>query len=139
MQTSVYIIKPEAMASRSKIRTMIERAGPVISEAKILVLPEWTLKKLYADLSEDLWNATCLAFVSLVEIGLVTGENAVADLLNIAGTETAPAECDPSSIRFRFGRKDPFVIGKMKYYANAIHRPKNKREAKRDVRTFHQL
>lgn len=139
MEETMYIIKPEAMISYRTIRKLIQGVGLVIGQTKNLVMTEWALKKMYPDLSKDLWNATCLSFTAPVEIGLVTGENAVKVLFNFVGTETAPSECDHLSLRFKFGKRDPFIIGTMKYYANAIHRPKNRREAKRDVRLFHQL
>jgi len=139
LETSLYVIKPEAMAYSGEIRTIIEKAGLIIIDTKVLVMPKWALKKLYPDLSEDLWSATCLAFASLAEAGLVIGENAVATLFRLSGTATAPGDCEPESIRIRFGQKNPFIIGEVRYYANAIHRPKNQQEAENDVRLFHQL
>lgn len=139
MEKSVYIIKPEGMIFRSEIIKAIEQRALTIEEKKNLVLPEWALKELYPDLSVDLWNATCLSFSAPVEIGLISGEKAVQVLFRLAGKKTAPAECDSKSIRFIFGRKEPFVIGGVRYYANAIHRPKNKLEARNDMEVFQGL
>ena len=139
MEKSVYIIKPEATIFRAEIIRLMEDAKLKIEDKKDLVLPEQALRVLYPDLSSDLWNATCLCFLAPVQIGLVSGENAVRILFQLAGKKTAPSECGSKTIRFMFGRKGPFVIGDIKYYANAIHRPKNKTEAKKDIEIFQGL
>ena len=139
MEQSIYIIKPEATIFRAEIIRMIEEAKLKVEDKKDLVLPEQALRVLYPDLSADLWNATFLSFVAPIQIGLVTGEDAVKVLFRLAGKKTAPSECGSKTIRFIFGRKEPFVIGDIKYYANAIHRSKNKREARKDIEVFQGL
>lgn len=139
MEITMYIIKPEGMQCRGKIKEILAQNGLVVMEQKILILPEWTINVLYPELSNDLRVATRTMLNSFIEAGLMCGEQVVEKLFHVAGTETSPANCQPGSIRFIFGGREPIVIGSVKYYANAIHRPKNHVEAKRDVELYHKL
>ncbi len=139
METTVYLIKPEGMAYKEQIRKIIERKGLAIAERKTIVLPEWAIKSIYPDLPSDLLIATRAMLSSPVEMGIVIGERAVQRLFILAGMETSPATCAPGSIRFLFGAKEPIIFGKIMYYANVLHRPKNHAEADRGVELFHKL
>lgn len=139
METTVYLIKPEGMCNKRVIRGIIKKSGLAIIRKKMLLLPEWAIDLLYPELSPELRIATITMLTAPVEMGLVCGNEAVRRLFVLSGTAVAPAQCEPESIRFRFGEKEAILFGPSAYYANAIHRPRNKAEAERDVALFHRL
>lgn len=97
------------------------------------------MDELYEDLTDDLRHATRIALGNPVELGLVHGEDAVMKLLRLAGEKTAPAECHPDSIRYRFGVHEPMLVGSARYFLNAIHRPKTPAEATLHIDLFRRL
>jgi nucleoside diphosphate kinase len=139
MEETIYMIKPEAMMHSKSIRALMERRELQIVLRKRLVLPSWALTCFYPDLLGDLLKLTTLAFLAQVEIGLLQGNEAIERFRILAGTETAPAKCEPGSIRGKYGIVQPFRVGGAIYYANAIHRPKNSDEARKDIGIFHKL
>ena len=139
METSLYMIKPEAMVYREEIRTLIG-GHLALGKCKTVVLPEWVMQEFYTDLSEDLQQATCIAFsAGPVELGLVHGHDAISVLKWLAGDKTDPKDCRPESIRYRFGVKEPVVIGGARYFLNAIHRPTDEVEAVAHIEIFNKL
>lgn len=129
LQSSVYMIKPEAMVRRQEIRAMLARHLDLVTWTTLVVPPD-VLNVLYPDLTGDLLMMTRGIFRLPVEIGLVAGPNAVAALLLAAGRHTAPHLCEPDTIRHRFGRWTPSIFPSgAQYYHNAIHRPKDPAEA----------
>jgi nucleoside diphosphate kinase len=138
MTTSLYMIKPEAMSRREEIREYIGR-HLALGEVKTVQLPNWAIEELYDDLTDDLRHATRIALSSPVELGLVHGKGAVLKLLQLAGEKTAPEECYPESIRYRFGVHEPMIVGSARYFLNAIHRPKTPSEAALHVDLFGRL
>ncbi|HEU5122136.1 MAG TPA: nucleoside-diphosphate kinase [Candidatus Saccharimonadales bacterium] len=139
METSLYMIKPEAMVHQEEIRTLIS-AHLTLGERKTVVLPEWVMQEFYADLSADLQRATCMAFnAGPVELGLVHGHDAINVLKWLSGDKTSPQDCRPGSIRYRFGVKEPVVVGGARYFLNAIHRPMDEAEAVAHIKIFNML
>ena len=140
METSFYIIKPHGLMIRDKITTMIEAGGLIITENKNLILPDWALKIIYSDLPEKYMSAVFQPFKNtLIEVGLVIGEDAINRLLQITGTELDPVDCAYETIRFKFGGRKPLMIDGVKYYTNIIHRSRNKMEAEKDIEVFRTL
>lgn len=138
MSLSLYMIKPEAMMRREEIRACISRRL-VLSEVKTMRLPDWALDELYDDLTVELRSATRIALTDSVELGLVSGEDAITELLQLAGENTSPSECHPDSIRYRFGVHQPMMLGGATYFLNAIHRPKSSAEAAAHIALFGKL
>ena len=137
METSFYIIKPHGLMIRDEVIAMIEANGLVIPENKKLILPVWTLKIIYSDLLEKYMRVVFQPFEnSLVEVGLVIGENAIDRLLQITGTELDPVDCANGTIRSKFGGREPLMIDGVRYYTNIIHRSRNKMEAEKDINVF---
>jgi nucleoside diphosphate kinase len=132
------MIKPEAMFHREDVRKLIGHYLN-LGEMKTMRLPDWAMDELYDDLTEDLRRATRVALENPVELGLVHGEDAVMRLLQLAGDKTSPRECHPDSIRYRFGIREPMVVGSARYFLNAIHRPKTSDEAAAHIALFHRL
>lgn len=140
MSASSYIIKPHGLMFREEIRAMIESGGLVIIKSKRIILPEWALKKIYYDLAEKYRRAVFRQYAgAFVEIGLVSGEDAIEKLFHIAGTELDPIDCDPGSIRFKFGSREPFIVDGIRCYDNIIHRPRDESEASEGVEIFYAL
>lgn len=138
MEASLYMIKPEAMARREEIRGYIGQ-HLTLGDIKTVQLPDWVMDELYDDLTDDLHRATRIALSNPVELGLVHGENAIGKLLRLAGEKTAPGECHPESIRYRFGVREPMIVGSARYFLNAIHRPKTPSEAALHINLFRRL
>ncbi|MEK7202668.1 MAG: nucleoside-diphosphate kinase [Patescibacteria group bacterium] len=140
METSFYVIKPHGLAFREEIRAMIKGAGLTITESKELVMHRRVLEIIYSDLPEKYRDAVFRQFNGRsVEMGLVMGENAVDELLQITGTELDPVDCVPGSIRFKFGGRVPSMIDGVRCYANVIHRPRNNAEAEIGTKVFRML
>jgi len=140
VETSFYIIKPHGLVFLEEVRAMIESGGLIISESKRLVMPHWALEIIYSDLPVRYRSAIFKPFVdTFVEAGLVVGKNAIDTLLQIAGAEIDPVDCDPESIRSKFGGRKPLMIDGVRYYENIIHRSRNREEAGKDVEVFHML
>lgn len=137
MNSSLYIIKPEAMGFRVDIRKSITQAGLVIVRATEMVIPPAILDMLYPGLNVDLRRATQLFMGNAkTEIGEVVREDAVNILLAICGEFVDPAACEPHTIRARYGFRQAERVGNASYYRNAIHRPKTLAEAARDLQLF---
>ena len=116
---------------------MIESVGLVIAESKIVVMDGRALEIIYSDLDKRFRKVIFQLFRNTpVEITLVTGENAIDALLEIAGTELDPVDCAPNSIRFRLGGRKPLMIDGVRCYANIIHRPRNQTEAEKGIELF---
>lgn len=140
LETSFYFIKPHGLVFLEEVRAMIEGGGLIISERKRLVMPHWALEIIYSDLPERYRGAVFQPFVgAFVEAGLVVGESAISNLLQIAGAEIDPVDCSPESIRFKFGEREPFMIDGVRCYRNIIHRSRDREEAKKDVEVFRML
>jgi nucleoside diphosphate kinase len=140
MERSVYIIKPEAMSHRAEISRLIETSGLRIVARKLANIQEEAVDILYPDLCQDLRDATLYYYGrGLSEIGVVEGVEAITRLVQLAGRSINPAQCDESSIRFRFGSSLPVKMGKALYYRNAFHRTKNATDATRELTIFDAL
>lgn len=137
MNCSLYIIKPEAMQLRAEIRNLIVDSGLHIVRAVEVIIPTSTLAALYINLSSDLLVATRL-FMGRepCEIGEVSGDDAVNRLIRVCGHSIDPNQCDPQTIRGRFGVREAERVGAAFYFRNAIHRPKTEEEAQRDLMIF---
>jgi len=138
METSLYMIKPEAMPYREEIREYIS-CHLTLGEMKVVRLPDWAIDELYNDLTIELYRATLIALYGFVELGLVHGKDAVSRLFWLAGEKTNPRECHPDSIRYRFGIREPMITGSARYFLNAIHRPKTQAEAAAHIGLFRKL
>jgi nucleoside diphosphate kinase len=137
IETSFFIIKPEAMPHRNSIKSMILASGFRIVSTKVIILPEFLLTEIYPSVSGELWSLT-LQYMAKgeSEMGLVEGEDAIKRLLVLGGLSTDPALCASDSIRGQYGFKEAIKIGKTHYYRNGFHRSHDKVEAERDVKLF---
>lgn len=140
MERSVYIIKPEAVAHRERIRSLIRDAGLRVAAHKLVVLPTHAIESLYPDMETDLHAATLHYFgVGPSEIGIVEGMDAVKRLNHIAGEFVDPTKCQPSTIRASYGFKIPVRWRSATYFLNGLHRSKDAKEVARDLALFDSL
>jgi nucleoside diphosphate kinase len=137
METSMYLIKPEGLKRLLAIHQIISAAGLTIVNPH-LVRPSYeVLQQLYPNLSEDLKVVTTEHLENKdCEIALVEGENAIARLVEVCGLFTNPSKCVAGTIRRLFGDAPINLPNGQQYYRNAIHRPQNKEEVKRDRELF---
>ena len=118
----------------------LSSCGLSIVSTKILLCPEFLLKALYPSITEELWLLTLKYMTNgQSEMGLVEGEAAIQQMLIISGAFTEPSLCDPSSIRGRYGIREPERIGTAVYYRNAFHRSYDQAEANRDINLYAKL
>ncbi len=137
MERTVYIIKPEALQHSELIHRAIEAAGLRIVAFKRTVLSEEAVDRLYPSADGDLRTLILRHFrVGPSEIGLVEGSNAIVRLCQIAGESLDAAECEPTTIRGRFGSKVPSLLGRATYYPNGFHRSRTPSEAAVDMAIF---
>lgn len=138
MEKSVYIVKPDAWTFRYAIEGMVLDQGLLTLTTLQVTLSEHTLGRLYPDLfgaQNDLWRETLRHFAEGSSwIVQVIGEDAINVLRRLCGEDTNPNLCAASTIRRLFGESKPTVLADgSSYWRNAVHRPKNKYEAKSDL------
>lgn len=140
MERSVYIIKPEAVAHRERIRSRIRDVGLRVAAHKLVVLPTQAIESLYPEMGADLHAATLHYFgVGPSEIGIVEGVDAIKRLNQIAGEFVDPTKCAPDTIRGSYGFKSPVKWQSAVYFLNAVHRSKDAGEVARDLALFDSL
>ncbi len=128
------------MPDREEISRLIEAAGLRIVAKKLTRILKEAVDVFYPQLCQDLREATLLQYgLGLSEIGIVEGPEAIARLFRLAGESANPAECDASTIRFRFGSRLPVRVGNALYYRNAFHRTSNASDAPRELAVFETL
>ncbi len=130
MSWACFLIKPEGMAHREEIYRRLEKEGLAVDWRRRVRPTERLLSVLYPDLPEPIWRATLAHLLGQpCETGIVIGEDAILRLFRIAGAEANPALCAPGTIRFDFGdRTGTEVAPGVRYFNNAIHRPKDQDE-----------
>lgn len=134
-----YVIKPNGMLHRYKIKHLIIGSGLEITDSKILLLSEQDIRNLYSDVPEDILVAKIIFFSNFpVEVGILKGENAIEIFHTLCGSNTIPSLCEPGSIRHTFGCKEPIIVAGIDYYLNVIHRP-NKKELKENLKIIKSL
>jgi len=140
MERSVYIIKPEAVAHRKRIRSVIREAGLRIVAHKLVVLPIHAIESLYPDMDADLHAATLYYLgVGPSEIGIVEGVDAIKRLNQITGEFVDPRMCASNTIRRSYGFSSPVKWQSAIYFLNGLHRSRDACEVARDLVLFDTL
>ena len=123
---AVYIIKPEAMIYRNKIRKQLKIVGLRVISYKVIVMDEELLLQIYSDCNMDIQNAaTKYMMCGESEIGIVEGTNTIEKLLDVSGRSANPSNCKKGTIRNQYGIRKGIKVGRSIYYKNAFHRSKN--------------
>jgi nucleoside diphosphate kinase len=138
----LFVIKPDAFKSRDNIIKRIEGSGLYIVRKKIIKLPdEFVIGKMYDpdEIPKEIQEETLKHFnEGRSEVVLVKGDaDIIQKVLAETGMKTNPALCEDDTIRYIYGDHVPVELGNgLKYFRNAIHRPKNEGEAKKDLENF---
>ncbi|MFA4818441.1 MAG: nucleoside-diphosphate kinase [Patescibacteria group bacterium] len=143
MEKSVFIIKPDAMKRSRKVKNVLLRAGlKIVSSKKIRLTPKM-IDRFYDNLrhKRSIRQATMDYLLNkTVEIGVVEGKSAILRLVAVCGQWTNPKKCEPNTIRALLGGKQGKRINRSyTFWRNAIHRSRNKSEAKRDLKIFYTI
>ncbi len=125
---------------------MIHSAGLVVERvAPVERLPIPVLETLYLNsplMTKTIWQRT-IEYMTAgpCEVGIVTGKNALAALVEISGDSTNPHRCQIGTIRHTFGCQYPPILldEGYYYYRNIIHRPKTYEELLNDFAVISQL
>ena len=102
-------------------------------------LNEDDLATLYPNLPAELQEATREHLLGAeVMVVLLEGDRGIIGrFADYAGREVEPAKCAEHTVRYRYGSRQPKELkGGLLYWENVIHRPKNAKEAARDIQLF---
>lgn len=124
MEYSLFMIKPCAYEKKNEILEIISKNLNVLFTRDI-VLNENFLNKLYKNEknlrfkkinTEQLNNGNAC-------IGIVSGKNAIRDLIKICGDKPLGSMCDKETIRYKFSPKNDILnIENALFFRNAIHK-----------------
>jgi nucleoside diphosphate kinase len=139
---AICVIKPDAFLNRDAIVRKLEESGLYVVSRNTKVLTEnFVIGGMYSpeDMPASVVEATKRHLLSgSSEIVLVKGD--IKKLLTTVGIKTNPALCDEASIRYMYGDHVPEELGQgLQYYRNAAHRPRDPKEAKKDLKTFGEI
>ena len=129
------IIKPEAAHRAADIRSKIAERGIAVRESMDIIYTDELIAGLYDHMSEQARRDIAFRLSGKKGIALVLDAADTETVLEIAGRESDPRRCAPGSLRAEFGlytESDP--VGAEEWWQNAIHRPVDEREARRDMR-----
>lgn len=124
MEYSLFMIKPCAYEKKEEILEIISRKLNIVFTRDI-TLDEEFLNKLYRNEknikfkkinTEQLKNGTAC-------IGIVSGQNAINDLIEVCGDKPLGSMCDKETIRYKFSpENDVLNVGNEVFFRNAIHK-----------------
>jgi len=137
-EQTFFCIRPYIFEKRDVIKRMITDKGIEIKASKILWLNSTDIRNIYGHESYSPYYRACLHFMrnGFVEVGIIDGQNAINDLVQLCGKKYIPSNCDIGTIRNKFGLTKPIRFNDTDYYFNPIHRSKNAKEAKRETDYF---
>ena|SRR3989344_93782 len=145
VQRTAYIIRPFGMPFRQTIRQRIWWAGLFIVASRELKIPRWAFEEIYprytdSKMPDEVWMRRLLLTTgNLSEVGVLEGEDAVARLVRLVGTEADPAECELGTIRRDYGASAVECIGGFSFHLRVMHRPVDKVEAAHDLPIIERL
>ncbi|MFW6327521.1 MAG: nucleoside-diphosphate kinase, partial [Bacteroidota bacterium] len=135
MEQTFFIIKPEAYKFKKEILEEIINEGTfnIISITdKQLKLDD--IELIYANEKEPLKSAL-LQYLSsgIICAGIIEGKNVIDNFSKFSGSFGNPNNCEPSSLRFRYGDKKVHTYENVPVFHNAIHRSITINEAKESI------
>ena len=139
---AICVIKPDAFLNRDAIVRKLEESGLYVVSRNTKALTEnFVMGGMYSseNMPAPVVEATKRHLLSgPSEIVLVKGD--IKKLLITVGIKTNPALCDEASIRYMYGDHVPEELGqRLQYYRNAAHRPRDKKEAEKDLNAFREI
>ena len=138
MQYSLFMIKPCAYDRKEEILNIIGRKLTIESYVDI-DLDENFLSKLYKNEENSVYKKVNIQFLKDGKacIGVVSGENAIQDLIDICGDKPLGSMCKKETIRNLFSPdEDTIIVNNQVLYINAIHKSDVK-DACDDVKLYY--
>ena len=124
MEYSLFMIKPCAYKNKNEILDILNEKLNVLF-TKDFVLNEDFLNKLYNNEKNETFKAINIKQLKDKPacIGIVSGKNAIKDLIKICGDKPLGKMCDKNSIRYRFEPKEDILhIDNQIFFVNSIHK-----------------
>lgn len=124
MEYSLFMIKPCAYKNKNEILDILNEKLNVLF-TKEFVLNEDFLNKLYNNEKNETFKAINIKQLKDKPacIGIVSGKNAIKDLIEICGDKPLGKICDKNSIRYRFEPKEDILhIDNQIFFVNSIHK-----------------
>lgn len=124
MEYSLFMIKPCAYKNKNEILDILNEKLNVLF-TKDFVLSEDFLNKLYNNEKNETFKAINIKQLKDKPacIGIVSGKNAIKDLIEICGDKPLGKICDKNSIRYRFEPKEDILhIDNQIFFVNSIHK-----------------
>lgn len=124
MEYSLFMIKPCAYKNKNEILDILNEKLNVLF-TKDFVLSEDFLNKLYNNEKNETFKAINVKQLKDKPacIGIVSGKNAIKDLIEICGNKPLGKMCDKNSIRYRFEPKEDILhIDNQIFFVNSIHK-----------------
>ncbi len=123
MEFSLFMIKPIAYKYKDEILKIISEKLKIESTTDVILSKEF-LEKLYIGENET-FKKLSIAYLAnkRVCVGVVSGENARAKLIEICGAHFIPEKCDKNSIRYKYRTKQQSItFNGQTFYINSIHK-----------------
>lgn len=124
MEYSLFMIKPCAYKNKKEILDVINKKLNIVF-TKDIILDESFLNKLYEKEQNEIYKKINTEQLKEKEacIGIVSGKNAIKDLIEICGEKPLGRMCDKDSIRYIFSPQEDVVhIKNNVFFVNAIHK-----------------
>lgn len=124
MEYSLFMIKPCAYKNKNEILDILNKKLNILF-TKDFVLSEDFLNKLYNNEKNETFKAINVKQLEDKPacIGIVSGKNAIKDLIEICGDKPLGKMCDKNSIRYRFEPKEDILhIDDQIFFVNSIHK-----------------
>lgn len=124
MEYSLFMIKPCAYDSKDEILSVLSKKINVIF-TKDITLDEKLLNRLYKNEKNSVYKKINIEQLKNGKacIGLVSGKNAIEDLISICGNKPKGSMCAKETIRHKYmPKKETINIGKQIFFLNAIHK-----------------
>lgn len=129
------IVKPSAVPNADAIALALTEAGIPVIERKDITYTPSLVGILYDHMPDEAVSEITRRMDQKPGIALLVSANSIEHLLDVVGRESNPGLCAPRSLRARFGRNAPEErVGTWSWWENALHRPVDEREARRDLR-----
>ncbi|MEJ0053975.1 MAG: hypothetical protein WDN10_04635 [bacterium] len=143
MQSTVAIIRPEAIGRLPAIRGNIAVSGLTISRETSFYCDNRAKTEEYVGhllyrVPGDVIEATVQSFLGYrVSMLLITGRDAIERFRELAGAQMSPGECGTRTLRYLYGVHHPDDLGDgLRYWKNGVLRPANQDEARWDASLF---
>jgi nucleoside diphosphate kinase len=134
LEKTLFIIKPDGMKKEDEIlselymRYVVEDLRPITFDRKLLreFYPRDALNGYFEGIISYMQEAPCT-------MGTLKGPDAINDFYALCGKCSDPNECEPHTLRSRFGEGRCETTSGLYIVKNAIHRPRNIYQLEHDM------